>query len=138
MRLSRAVLLALLPLVFAAGPVAAQDPSNQSGTISLFVSYYGETGLGLGYLHTRPAGPVYLRQEDGSVGRSAISGSPHVAISADVRTGFDFSKVGLIPGGVFVGMNLIGEYPFNGFLLPHVVAQTGIFTNLQRWRQTKE
>ena len=45
--------------------------------------------------------------------------------------GFDFSKVGLIPGGVFVGMNLFGEYPLNEFLLPHVVVQTGIVTNLQ-------
>ena len=91
---------------------------------------YGEIGVGVGYLHTWSAGDVYARQAGGGIALVENTGRAHVKLTGDIRSGFDFSKNQILPGGVFMGLALFGEYPFNGFMLPHAALQTGLFLEL--------
>jgi hypothetical protein len=100
--------------------------STLSNRITAGFGLYAELGIGAGYFHTWAAGEVYTRQSDGSIAKIANFGYPHAMISADLNIGFDFVKLDILPIGVFLGLSVFGEYPFNGFLLPHVAAQVGM------------
>ena len=100
--------------------------SSLSNRITAGFGLYAELGFGAGFFHTWAAGEVFARQLDGCIAKIANYGYPHAMISADLNIGFDFAKLDILPLGVFLGLSVLGEYPFNGFLLPHVAAQAGV------------
>jgi hypothetical protein len=104
-----------------------------AGLVNRFTSsfgLFGDAALGVGYLHTWVDGATYSRQTDGNVGRVAGYGLPHLKVTGDFRAGYDLSGLSGFPGGVFMGLSIFGEYPFNGFFLPHAALQTGLLLKL--------
>ena len=91
---------------------------------------YGEVDIGVGYLHTWAAAEIYSFRPDGGVAIVADAGYPHFLARVDLKGGFDFAKRGGAPLGAFLGLTVFAEYPFNGFLLPHVALQTGVVFDL--------
>ena len=53
-------------------------------------------------------------------------GAPRLMLRADVDVGWQLSAPGGAPWAPFFGVSVFGEYPFNGFVLPHVAIQSGV------------
>lgn len=81
-----------------------------------------EALLGAGGIHTWLDGEVYL-QRRGHVVRSADIGRPGLALAAALGFGWR-SDDG--PLRAFCRTRLLGQYPFDGALLPRVVIEAGL------------
>ena len=91
---------------------------------------FGEILTGVGYLHTWPQGIIFERDADGGIREANNLGYPHLMPTLSLGFGWDFSRNDLPPVAYFIRLNAFGEYPFNGYLLPHVALQTGISITL--------
>lgn len=89
-----------------------------------------ETLVGLGYLHTLLDGPVFAA---GPSGVEAVTdgGRPAWMPSLTLGCGVDGAGLGLRETRLFARLQLFGQYPYNGTLLPHAATQLGATWNFR-------
>jgi len=112
-------------------------PRNHTG---LFTLVYGEllrpprahvrfsVRLMAGYYHTWPDGTLYGFDDGGALVVVPNTGSAHLGVGCDLGwrlSGLSF--MGLTP---FIRCILMGEYPYNGYLLPHPGISVGLLGTL--------
>ena len=94
--------------------------------------FFGEAGLGLGYFHTWSDGEVYTRRDDGGAAVGKNTGWPHLYTGLFIGTGWNFKKPAGAPVTPYLRAHCFFEYPFNGFLLPHLAAEMGLRVRIKR------
>ncbi len=88
--------------------------------------WYVDGILSVAYLHAWPQGDVYARGDDGQVAQVFDPGRPYVAPEFSVGFGLDLARRAVAPLRVFVRLGAFGQYPFNGYMLPHLTGQVGV------------
>lgn len=86
---------------------------------------FADINLGVGYMHSWPAGTLYQRAEDGSVEKARNWGHPHFMPNASLLLGWDGSSRNNLPWSVYIGPEVYLQYPYNHIFLPHVAAKIG-------------
>jgi hypothetical protein len=104
--------------VFLLGGIANRLDGDSGFTFDL--------SLQAGILESIPGGTVYERSGSGGI---EMAGSPG-ALRFMAMAGLGFAWRLRVAGGSsfspFIRLNAFGEYPFNGYLYPHVAAEAGI------------
>jgi hypothetical protein len=96
--------------------------------------FFCEARLGAGYLHTFLAGDVYARGTDGQFRPVALAGQAGFAPSQSVGLGFDLSRRGGAPLGVFLRLGAFEQFPFNSGWNVHLTSQLGLTWRLGQAR----
>lgn len=86
---------------------------------------FADIGLGAGYLHTFPAGDVYIPDGNGGVIKKNTKGYPCFMPNAALLWGWDFNKKIKFPLSVYIGLEAFIQMPFNHNILPHAVFKIG-------------
>jgi hypothetical protein len=89
---------------------------------SLFV----DMNLGVGYMHSFPAGTIYRRVSDGSVEKAPNWGSSHFMPNASFLLGWDGTRKNNAPFTVHIGAEAYYQSNFNHIFLPHLAAKVGV------------
>lgn len=87
---------------------------------------FGDFDLGIGYLHTWTDGRTYNRSKDGEIKELRNPGYPHFLLIGSLGPGWNFSKKTALPIQAHFYLSIFGEYPFNGYMLPHAAIQLGL------------
>lgn len=74
---------------------------------------FWDANIGLGYLHLFYNAPTYV-YENGSFVKKKMQGYANMVAKGAVNIGYDFSKSGKLPLGIYAGMGLQYRYPNNG------------------------
>lgn len=85
--------------------------------------FFLRSDIGVGYLHTFPAGKIYEVVDD-VLNEVPNTGNAHVMPSVHFGWGWEIRKT--IPWDLQFTITGFGEYPFNGMFLPHIAIQIGI------------
>lgn len=97
------------------------------GTI-LSCGFYTGLSVGLGYVHTFLAAPLYavLGSPSGNVSLQIPDyGQPGFLVDMTGRIGWDWGSLG-VPMRTFVAFKTFGRLPYNGMILPHFALQAGV------------
>jgi hypothetical protein len=100
--------------------VGAMLDAEAGGRIAFSCGVLLEAFVGLGYLHTVLAAPLYEVSDTGEVSRHTDLGRPAFMPVASVGTGWQLR--GFAP---FLRLQGFGQYPFNQHLLPHFALLLG-------------
>ncbi|MBN2048935.1 MAG: hypothetical protein JW760_00710 [Spirochaetales bacterium] len=76
-----------------------------------------------GYYHTWPDGPLYTNDGTGGAMETPNTGRPHLGIGLDA--GWRFPGLSAGPFIPIIRIAVLGEYPYNGYLLPHLAVGLG-------------
>jgi len=86
----------------------------------------GEAGISLGYMHTWSRGDIYVQADDGTIAQSTNTGWPHLYTGLFIGTALDLRRPAAMPLAPYFRTLCFFEYPYNGFLLPHLAFELGI------------
>jgi hypothetical protein len=95
-------------------------------------SVFADLNLGVGYMHSWAAGPVYQRVEEGGVEKTANWGHPHLMPNASFLIGWDGSRRKNQRWAVHAGPEVYLQSSFNHIFLPHVAAKIGFTYKLNQ------
>ena len=80
---------------------------------------YSDVMFGIGYMHTRLTGEVYVSDPDGGVNQEFDIGRPHLMASLSLGFGWPGSQMGPHELRLIV----FGQYPVNGIMVPHLALE---------------
>lgn len=87
--------------------------------------------VGLGYMHSWSAGPLFERTENGDIGRAKNNGNPHFIPNASFLIGWDTNnKKNKHSWRAFIGPEAYLQSSYNHMLMPHLAAKIGITLKL--------
>jgi hypothetical protein len=95
-------------------------------------SVFADINLGVGYMHSWAAGPVYQRVEEGGVEKTANWGHPHLMPNASFLIGWDGSRRKNQRWAVHAGPEVYLQSSLNHIFLPHVAAKIGFTYKLNQ------
>lgn len=87
---------------------------------------FADLNVGIGYMHSFAAGPVYQRSSNGDVERTTNWGKPYFMPNASLLFGWDRTKKNKKIQTVFIGPEIYLQYPHNHIFLPHIALKAGI------------
>lgn len=89
--------------------------------------FFLDQSVGIGYLHTLlNGGAVYEVKDNGVVSKSSNLGRSHFMPSVSLGFGWNVAHSEKPPLLLFVRPKVFWQYPFNGYVLPHLALQAGI------------
>ena len=91
-----------------------------------------DLSLGMGYMHSFAAGPVYQRSPEGGLEKVANWGHPHVMPYTSFLIGWDGTRKMKLPWTFHVGAEVYLQSSFNHIFLPHVAVKLGFTYKLNR------
>jgi hypothetical protein len=86
---------------------------------------FGDLDLQAGDIAVGPGGKVYSEQ-GGIVGTELPGRELRFLAMAGIGGGWEFSGLGKISLSPYLRLGAFGEYPFNGYLYPHLFLETGV------------
>ncbi|MDJ1500088.1 hypothetical protein [Xanthocytophaga agilis] len=88
---------------------------------------YGETSLGVGYMHTFHPSPVYALQDDGHYKKVTDTGKPTLMVSLGLGLGYQFQRKTSHPFSVYTRYQPFITLPYSKDLigLPQLLWQVG-------------
>jgi hypothetical protein len=89
-------------------------------------SLYGDLLLSAGYGLRKPDGSIYVDEEDGTIGMDSAPWRSRFLCAAALGIGFNFGKKSVIKLSPFLRLGAYGEYPYNGYVLPHPFTEAGL------------
>lgn len=88
---------------------------------SLFV----DLNLGVGYMHSFPAGKIYQRSADGGVEKAANWGHAHFMPTFSALLGWDGRRIANLPFSIHIGAEAYLQSAVNHAFIPHAAAIVG-------------
>ncbi|BDS10149.1 hypothetical protein [Aureispira anguillae] len=95
-------------------------------------SFFVDLNLGVGYMHSFPAGEIYQRTTDGGLEKAPNWGHPHFMPTCSVLLGWDGIRKKQLPWRVYIGAEIYCQSGFNHIFLPHAAAKVGVNYQLKR------
>ena len=94
------------------------------------------TSLCLGYIHSFVDGDLYA-EKNGEIVKIADNGQPGIMPYADFAIGMDFFEKRTHQFSPFFKILAFGQYPYNGYMLPHFGFQLGTIYSFEKGEKEK-
>lgn len=91
-----------------------------------------DLNMGVGYMHSFPAGKIYQRSAEGGVERAPNWGHPHFMPASSLLLGWDGNREANLPIRIHIGPEVYLQSSVNHTYIPHVAAKVGITYNLRK------
>ncbi|TFG60266.1 MAG: hypothetical protein E4H36_12375 [Spirochaetales bacterium] len=101
----------------------------EPGIVNRFTAkpgFFGDLLIGLGCLVRSPDGDVYVSDAAGNTVPGTVPLHPRLVFSAFIGGGLDFGRQTAAPLSYYIRAGVFGEYPYNGFMLPHPALESGL------------
>lgn len=93
--------------------------------------FFWDANVGAGYMHLFFNAPVYV-YENGSFEEKKLQGYANVIAKGSVNFGYDLSKSGKLPLGIYTGLGFMFRYPNNSIWVRSPYFQLGAMYTLKK------
>jgi len=99
---------------------------TSAGTRFPLGTMFVDLNLGAGYMHSFPAGNIYIRSGESTVEKASNWGYSHFMPTFSVLLGYDGTRKHELPFTIHAGVETYLQSSFNHIFLPHAAAKVGI------------